>query len=68
MKTASRITSPVDNGTYNLMQALVSKLEAIEAYSRYAQDEGGELFQELVEEERGHADRLLQRLKERIRD
>ena len=59
--------SPVDDATYNLMQALVSKLEAIEAYDRYAQDEGGELFRELVEEERMHADRLLEQLRGRLR-
>jgi rubrerythrin len=59
--------SPVDNATYNLMQALVSKLEAIEAYGRYAQDEGGELFRELIEEERTHADRLLEQLRGRLR-
>jgi hypothetical protein len=66
METASRTTSPVDNGTYNLMQALVSKLEAIEAYGRYAKDDGGELFQQLLDEERDHAERLLGRLKERL--
>ena len=58
---------PVDNATYNLMQALASKLEAIEAYGRYAQDEGGEIFRELAEEERGHAERLLEQLRDRIR-
>jgi hypothetical protein len=63
---SSRTSSPVDNGTYNLMQALVSKLEAIEAYGRYAKDDGGELFQQLLEEERDHADRLLGQLKERL--
>jgi hypothetical protein len=67
METTSSKNSPVDNATYNLMQALVSKLEAIEAYGRYAQDDGGELFTELLEEERAHADRLLEQLKQRLR-
>ena len=67
MDTTSSKDSPVDDATYNLMQALVSKLEAIEAYGRYAQDDGGELFTELLEEERAHADRLLERLRERLR-
>jgi hypothetical protein len=66
METASRTKSPVDNGTYNLMQALVSKLEAIEAYGRYAKDDGGEIFEQLLEEERDHAQRLLGQLKQRI--
>lgn len=67
MHTTSGTNSPVDNATYNLMQALVSKLEAIEAYGRYAQDDGGEVFSELVEEERAHADRLLEQLRQRLR-
>jgi hypothetical protein len=67
MKTMDRsTTSPVDDATYNLMQALVSKLEAIEAYGRYAEDEGGDLFTDLLQEERTHADRLLAQLKERL--
>lgn len=67
METTSTKESPVDDATYNLMQALVSKLEAIEAYGRYAQDDGGELFTELIEEERAHADRLLEQLRQRLR-
>jgi hypothetical protein len=55
--------SPVDDRTYNVMQALVSKLEAIEAYEVYAEDEGGQLFQELLTEERQHAQRLLDELR-----
>ena len=66
METTST-SSPVDDATYNLMQALVSKLEAIEAYSLYAEDEGGEVFTDLLQEERSHADRLLEQLKERLR-
>ena len=67
MDTTTSRNSPVDDATYNLMQALVSKLEAIEAYGRYAQDESGELFTELLEEERAHADRLLEQLRQRLR-
>jgi hypothetical protein len=67
MEMASGTNSPVDDATYNLMQALVSKLEAIEAYGRYAKDDGGQLFTELLEEERAHADRLLEQLRERLR-
>jgi hypothetical protein len=67
VETTSSKSSPVDDATYNLMQALVSKLEAIEAYGRYAQDDGGELFTELLEEERAHADRLLEQLRQRLR-
>jgi len=58
--------SPVDNPTYNLLQALVSKLEAIEAYGRYERDGDQDLFRELAEDERRHAERLLQTLRRRL--
>ena len=62
--------SPVDNATYNLMQALTSKLEAIEAYETYRNDGDGEaqrLFDELLTDERQHAERLLDALRGRLR-
>jgi rubrerythrin len=58
--------SPVDDATYNLLQALTSKLEAIEAYEIYAQDDTDGLFEQLLAEERDHADRLLQALRGRL--
>ena len=64
--TSGSTGSPVDDRTYNIMQALVSKLEAIEAYQMYAEDEGGEIFNDLLVEERQHAERLLQELRTSI--
>ena len=58
--------SPVDNATYNLLQALVSKLEAIEAYAKYRRDGDDELFGQLQQEERQHAQQLLQALRGRL--
>jgi hypothetical protein len=58
--------SPVDNATYNLLQALVSKLEAIEAYAKYQHDGDEELFGQLEQEERQHAQQLLQALRTRL--
>ena len=62
--------SPVSDITYNLMQALTSKLEAIEAYQKYSQDADGrtrQLFDELLDEDRRQADRLLEALREELR-
>jgi rubrerythrin len=62
--------SPVDDATYNLMQALTSKLEAIEAYEKYRQDgdaDDRQLFEDLLREERQHAERLLDALRNRMR-
>jgi hypothetical protein len=59
--------SPVDDFTYDLLQALTSKLEALEAYNMYAEDEeGSDLFRQLASEDRDHAERLLSALKERL--
>jgi hypothetical protein len=72
MQTANRPTasamSPVDNETYNLLQSLTSKLEAIEAYQKYAAD-GGEsalLFDRLAQEDSRQASDLLDALRKRM--
>jgi rubrerythrin len=59
--------SPVDDATYDLLQALTSKLEAIEAYQLYAEDDGvRELFERLGRDEVEHAEALLEALRERL--
>ena len=58
--------SPVDGPTYNLLQALTSKLEAIEAYEIYAEQDETGIFSEMIQDERRHAERLLAALKERF--
>ena len=61
-------SSPVDDVTYDLLQALTSKLEAIEAYQMYATDGGdaSPLFERLAADERRHAEDLLEALKGRL--
>lgn len=59
--------SPVDDATYDLLQALTSKLEAIEAYQMYAEDEDvRELFERLGRDEVEHAEALLEALRKRL--
>ena len=59
--------SPVDDATYDLLQALTSKLEAIEAYRIYAEDDGApELFERLAREDARHAEQLLEALRTRL--
>ncbi len=58
--------SPVDDRTYNLLQALTSKLEAIEAYEQYALDDDDDTFDRLIEDERRHAASLLEALRRRL--
>ena len=56
----------VDDATYDLLQALTSKLEAIEAYELYALDGNEALFRELLVDERRHAAQLVAALRERL--
>jgi hypothetical protein len=64
---AFQATDPiVDDATYDLLQALTSKLEAIEAYEQYVLDGNGSLFSELLEDERRHARQLVAALRERL--
>ncbi|MDQ2674655.1 MAG: hypothetical protein M3Y40_08355 [Chloroflexota bacterium] len=61
--------SPVDDQTYDLLQALVSKCEAIEAYAKYEQDsddQGRQLFQQLGEQDARAAEQLLDALRTKI--
>lgn len=56
---------PVDNQTYNLLQMLVSKLEAVEAYSVYEEDLDGDalqVVQKIAQDDRRHVDELLRLL------
>jgi hypothetical protein len=61
--------SPVDNPTYNLLQTLTSKLEALDAYKIYERDAEGQesaIYRELAEQDRRAAERLLEAVKERL--
>jgi hypothetical protein len=60
---------PVDNNTYNLLQMLVSKLEALEVYAKYQQDADQQtrgLIQELAQQDSQHARRILDTLKQAL--
>lgn len=49
--------SPVDNQTYNLLQILTSKLEAVEAYNIYEEDMDGDaaaLMNRIAADDRRH--------------
>ena len=68
-RSSSGIQSPVDDQLYDLLQALTSKCEAIEAYAKYEEDAEGEakqLFQELARDDIRHAERLLEALRTKL--
>lgn len=57
---------PVEDSTYNLLQALTSKLEAIEAYEQYLSDDPESVFGELLDDERRHAAKLHEALRRQM--
>jgi hypothetical protein len=71
MDSRSTASSPVDNETYDLLQTLTSKLEALEAYQKYEQDTQGDAkaaLQEMAQSDRQHAERLMGLLRDRLGD
>jgi hypothetical protein len=53
----------VDDHTYDVLQALTSTLESIEAYEGYQDDRDGGLFARLADDQRRHAELLLEELR-----
>ncbi len=67
--SGARIESPVDDQLYDLLQVIVSKCEAIEAYAKYEEDadeQNRRLFQELAQEDVQHVERLLEALRTQL--
>ena len=56
----------VDDLTFDLLQALTSKLEAIDAYREYAGHDGGGVFEGMLADEIRHAEILLDALRGRL--
>jgi hypothetical protein len=69
-ETQTIIRSPVDDITYNLVAALAEKLEGIEAYRKYEQDdphgETGDLFRDLAATDARDAERIIELLRTRL--
>ena len=68
-RSSGGIQSPVDDQLYDLLQALVSKCEAIEAYAKYEEDsdeQGRQLFQSLAQNDVQAVQQLLEALRTRL--
>ncbi len=66
---------PLNDLSYDLLTALQSKLEAVNAYEVYIEDceeagddETRQLFEEILEEDERHVERLTARLEQLVRD
>ena len=47
--TTQAVGSPISNEAYNVITALQSKLEGLEAYRKYQQSGGSQLWQQLTQ-------------------
>ncbi len=52
----------VDNNTYNILQAYVSTLEALEVYNKYSQDGNQQLWQQIIQ----HSEEVARLLQEQL--
>lgn len=66
---------PLSDLAYDVLTALQSKLEAVTAYEVYIEDceeagddESRQLFEELLEDDERHVERLTARLEQLVRD
>jgi hypothetical protein len=62
------LTDIVDDATFDLLQALTSSLEALDAYREFATSSPDSVFTMLIEDERRQASALLAALRQRLRD
>ena len=68
-RSEGSVDNPIDDQLYDLLQALTSKCEAIEAYAKYEQDADGDtrqLFQQLGRDDAEHARQLLDALRQKL--
>jgi hypothetical protein len=61
------VGSPISNAAYNVFSALHSKLEELEAYRKYAQDDTDQLWQQLSQADHQAVETLVGELEWRVR-
>ena len=62
------VGSPVSNEAYNVLSALHSKLEGLEAYRKYAHDGDSKLWRELTKQDTEGVERLISELERLVRE
>ncbi len=65
---AEGMGSPISNEAYNVLTALQSKLEGLEAYRKYAQGDTSGLWQQLSESDLRSVELLTQELERLVRE
>lgn len=62
------VGSPITNDAYNVIAALHSKLEGLEAYRKYSRDAQGDLWRDLTNAEIGCVSRLVDELERIVKE
>lgn len=62
------VGSPISNEAYDVIAALHSKLEGLEAYRKYSKDANAELWRELTQVEVQSIDKLVNQLESIVKD
>lgn len=65
---SGEIGSPISNEAYDVLTALQSKLEGLEAYRKYAKDGNDTLWQELSRADQQCVDRLVGELERMVKE
>ena len=62
------VGSPISNEAYNVITALQSKLEGLEAYRKYSQDQGGQVWSRLSQIEQQSVGLLVDELERIVKE
>ena len=66
--TTQGIGSPISNEAYNVLSALQSKLEGLEAYRKYSQDGNSQIWQQLSQQDNQAVQTLVGELERLVRE
>jgi len=67
-RPAPGVGSPISNDAYNVITALQSKLEGLEAYRKYAQSGNAHIWQELTRQDTEAVEQLVNELERMVRE
>ena len=62
------VGSPISNEAYNILSALHSKLEGLEAYRKYSQDGDSQLWRQLSEQDNQAVETLVRELERFVQE
>jgi hypothetical protein len=67
-RAGETVGSPISNEAYNLITSLQTKLEGMEVYRKYAQNQGGHLWQQLNDLDERAVAMLVDELERLVKD